>query len=368
MFLFTTTASPPEIPTPPALVRPAPAPVVQAIRDGASATGVGFDYLLATARRESALDPSAKAPTSSATGLFQFIEQTWLGTMKNAGPQLGLQAEADAISRQSDGTYAVADPSQKQAILDLRRDPKVAAVLAGALTQKNAQALQAALGHEPTSGDLYAAHVLGAKGAASLIATAKTFPERAAALDLPEAAAANRALFYDRSGRPRTAADLYASLSAAARGVTQGVPQGSGPVAVASRPEGSEPPPAATAYAMTATAFGGGSDLRSLFQTDRRVTANDATAKLWQGRTTGTATARPAPSYFPRSDDGPSSGPAALLASADPEDVPVTTGALAESPVPAGPALVNAPLPPRRPAEFGAAPLPNSLFAPRRGP
>ena len=364
MFLFTTTASPPEIPTPPAFVRAAPAPVVQAIRDGASATGVGFDYLLATARRESALDPAAKAPTSSATGLFQFIEQTWLGTMKNAGPQLGLQAEADAISRQSDGTYVVADPAQKQAILDLRRDPKVAAVLAGALTQKNAQALQAALGHEPTSGDLYAAHVLGAKGAASLIGTAKTFPERAAALDLPEAAAANRALFYDRSGRPRSAAELYASLSAAAQGVTQGA----GPVVVASRPEGGEPPPAAAAYAMTATAFGGGSDLRSLFQTDRRATATDAAAKLWQGRTSGTATARPAPSYFPRSDDGPSSAPATLLASADPEDVPVTTGALAATPVPPGAALLHAPLPPRRPAEFGAAPLPNSLFAPRRGP
>ncbi len=308
MFLFTTTASPPEIPTPPALVRPAPAPVVQAIRDGASATGVGFDYLLATARRESALDPSAKAPTSSATGLFQFIEQTWLGTMKNAGPQLGLQAEADAISRQSDGTYAVADPGQKQAILDLRRDPKVAAVLAGALTQKNAQALQAAMGHEPTPGDLYAAHVLGAKGAASLIGTAKTFPERAAALDLPEAAAANRALFYDRTGRPRTAAELYASLSAAAQGPRKGPRKAEsrcGPVP----PEGGEVPASATAYAMTATAFGGGSDLRSLFQTDRRVTATDAAAKLWQGRSSGTATARPAPSYFPRSDEGPSAAP-----------------------------------------------------------
>lgn len=366
MFLFTTTASPPEIPNPPALVRPAPAPVVQAIRDGASATGVGFDYLLATARRESALDPSAKAPTSSATGLFQFIEQTWLGTMKNAGPQLGLQAEADAIVRQPDGTYAVADAAQRQAILDLRRDPKVAAVLAGALTQRNAQALQAATGQEPTPGDLYAAHVLGAKGAASLIATAKTFPERSAALDLPEAAAANRALFYDRSGRPRTAAELYATLSAAAQSVPAAVTVG----AATGAPRDAGEAPQAAAYAMTATAFGGGSDLRSLFQTDRRATASDAAAKLWQGRTTGTATARPAPSYFPRSDETESDlRPTAPLAvaSADPESLPVTTGSLGASPVPPGLPLVNAPLPPRRPAEFGAGPLPNSLFAPRKG-
>ncbi len=366
MFLFTTTATPPEIPTPPALVRPAPAPVVQAIRDGASATGVGFDYLLATARRESALDPAAKAPTSSATGLFQFIEQTWLGTMKNAGPQLGLQAQADAIVRQTDGTYAVADPSQKQAILDLRRDPKVASVLAGALTQKNAQALQAAIGHEPTAGDLYAAHVLGAKGAASLIGTAKTFPERVAALDLPEAAAANRSLFYDRSGRPRTAAELYASLSAAA----QGANANAAPVAIRqdSPSEAQAIPPSANAYVSTATAFGGGSDLRSLFQTDRRATANDAVAKLWQGRTSGTATARPAPSYFPRSNEAESPIAPPLLASADPEDIPAVTGSLASEVVPPGPALTHAPLPPRRPAEFGAPPSANTLFAPRRGP
>ncbi|MGH1589287.1 lytic transglycosylase domain-containing protein [Methylobacterium phyllosphaerae] len=221
MFLFTTPSSPPESPPPQARPLPGTAasgPVVQAIRDGAMASGAGFDYLLATARRESALDPTAKAGTSSATGLFQFIEQTWLGVMKNAGPRLGLQAQADAITRQSDGSYTVPDASQRQAILDLRRDPKIAATLAGALTQQNADALTGALGREPTAGDLYAAHVLGAKGAAALIGTARTFPERAAALDLPEAAAASRALFYDRTGRPRSAAELYASLAAAAQG------------------------------------------------------------------------------------------------------------------------------------------------------
>ncbi len=367
MFLFTTTASPPVTPEPPAFVRQAPAPVVQAIRDGASATGVGFDYLLATARRESALDPAAKAPTSTATGLFQFIEQTWLGTMKNAGPQLGLQSQADAISRQADGTYAVPDAAQRQAILDLRRDPKVASVLAGALTQKNAQALEAALGREPTAGDLYAAHVLGAKGAASLIGNARTFPERTAALDLPEAASANRGLFYDRSGRPRTSAELYASLSAAAQGA---------PTPPVTRREGNEPqagaqngPPSdALAYAgtATATAFGGSADLRSLFQTDRRGPSADAAARFWQGRVAPPATARPALTYFPRSDESQTVQTSVAVASADPEDPVTVTGSL---PVPPGLALVNAPLPPRRPVEFAAGFVPNSLFAaPRRIP
>ena len=373
MFLFTTTASPPVTPEPPAFVRQAPAPVVQAIRDGASATGVGFDYLLATARRESALDPAAKAPTSTATGLFQFIEQTWLGTMKNAGPQLGLQSQADAIARQADGTYAVPDAAQRQAILDLRRDPKVASVLAGALTQKNAQALEAALGREPTAGDLYAAHVLGAKGAASLIGNARTFPERTAALDLPEAASANRGLFYDRSGRPRTSAELYASLSAAAQGAPtppvtrrEGNEAQSGPQ---NAPQGGSSAEA-LAYAGTATAtaaaFGGSADLRSLFQTDRRGPSADAAARFWQGRVAAPATARPALTYFPRSDESQTVQTSVAVASADPDDPVTVTGSL---PAPPGLALLNAPLPPRRPVEFAAGFVPNSLFAaPRRIP
>ena len=374
MFLFTTTSSPTDAP-PAAPARPAAGspmsgaaasgPVVQAIRDGATASGVGFDYLLATARRESALDPAAKAGTSTATGLFQFIEQTWLGVMKSAGPKLGLQAQADAITRQADGTYAVADSTQRQAILDLRRDPRISATLAGALTQRNGEALGAALGREPTAGDLYAAHVLGAKGAAALIATARAFPERAAALDLPDAAAANRALFYDRTGRARTAAELYATLSAAAQGAAA-------TDLTALRQEGAPPVQAASAYAATATAFGGGADLRSLFQTDRRGPVPDATARLWQGRGAGQPPQHAAPSYFPRSD--PEAPPAAAA------EEPAATGALA-SPAPdapkgpattampaAGPALVNPPLPPRRPAAFAGASPTTTLFAPRSGP
>jgi hypothetical protein len=364
MFLFTSPSSPSESPPPQARAASGAAasgPVVQAIRDGAMASGVGFDYLLATARRESSLDPAAKAGTSSATGLFQFIEQTWLGVMKNAGPKLGLQAQADAITRQSDGTYTVPDAGQRQAILDLRRDPKISATLAGALTQQNAEALAAALGREPTAGDLYAAHVLGSKGAAALISTARAFPERAAALDLPEAAAANRALFYDRAGRPRSAAELYASLSAAA----QGGAQGPATDLTALRQDSAPATQAASAYASAATAFGGSSDLRSLFQTDQRGAVSDAAARLWQARNGAQPAAHAAPTYFPRS------GPDTASNDAAPE--PAVTGALPEpAATPPGTALANPPLPPRRPAEFGAAnpatSARSSLFAPRSGP
>lgn len=328
--------------------------VIEAIRDGAQSSGAGFDYLLATAQRESSLDPSAKAATSSATGLFQFIEQTWLGTMKNAGPRLGLSTYADAITRGADGTYSVSDPAAKQTILDLRRDPKIAATMAGALTERNRESLSATLGREPTGGDLYAAHVLGARGAAALIATAQASPARAAALDMPEAAAANRSLFYEKSGRPRGAAELYAHLATARAGST--------PPAAVTLPEGT------TAYASLNE---GG--LRSLFQTDARQQGgvSASVARLWQGRAGQEAnrveSSRSAPTYFPRSD-GADPVPAATAAP-DPEPASSATAPAASA------ALVNAPLPPRRPAEFGApaqvarsgAPLDLSLFTIRSG-
>ncbi len=69
-----------------------PATVVDAIRAGSERTGTGFDYLLKTAQRESALAPDARNGKSSASGLFQFLEQTWLGTVKKAGASHGLAA------------------------------------------------------------------------------------------------------------------------------------------------------------------------------------------------------------------------------------------------------------------------------------
>ena len=349
MFLFTTPSSPREPAPMPAqglaAARSAPPGVVDAIRDGAKASGVGFDYLLATAQRESALDPAAKAGTSSATGLFQFIEQTWLGVMKNAGPRLGLAAYADAITARPDGTFAVADPSARQTILDLRRDPKVSAALAGALTQKNGEALAAALGREPSAGDLYAAHVLGARGAGALIAAARDTPDRPAALDLPEAAAANRALFYDKAGRARSVSELYASLSATARGVTD----------TALQNQASGLPQATTSYA--ASAYAAGADLRSLFQTDRRAgPVAQGLPRLWQGRPDGAPADPPAARYFPRSEPGTDSVVAA-----------------SEATVPAGAVIANPPLPPRRPAALAAAPrtpadLTTSLYLTRSGP
>lgn len=190
-------------------------PIIGAIRDGAQKSGVEFSYLVKTAKRESALDPNARAPGSSAEGLFQFVEQTWLGTLKDAGPRLGLGQFSKAIVQTRPGHYDVTDPTMRTAILSLRSDPKISSLLAGALTQSNFDTLTQSLGRKPNNEDLYLAHLLGAQGAVEAIKQSESFPDRPASAIFNDAARSNPQLFFDRSGRARTIVefrDLIASL------------------------------------------------------------------------------------------------------------------------------------------------------------
>lgn len=181
------------------------------LRRAAAATGAGFDYLLSTAMRESSLNPVAKASSSSASGMFQFVEQTWLQMVKEAGPSYGLGAEARQITRNGSGRYDVDDSAVRARILALRNDPAAASVMAGAFTARNRETLAAAFGRAPTDGELYIAHFLGAQGAIELTRLAATRPDAAAAASFREAARANRSIFY-ASGKPRGAAEVYAEL------------------------------------------------------------------------------------------------------------------------------------------------------------
>jgi hypothetical protein len=186
--------------------------VTGAIRSAAQVTGTSFNYLLATAKIESDLDPSMTMKSSSATGLFQFIEQTWLGTLKQAGPAFGFGDYAGAIERNPSGQYVVRDLRMRREILALRTDPSANAIMAGALTQQNAGALGRRIGRGPTEAELYIAHFFGAGGAGKLINLLRSNPQLAAADVFPQAARANQPIFYDGQGNPRSIAGVYGEL------------------------------------------------------------------------------------------------------------------------------------------------------------
>lgn len=203
--------------------------VEAAIRRASNATGVDADFLVRTARRESAMNPSAKARTSSAAGLFQFIEQTWLGTVKAHGAKHGYGQYADLIYRGGDGRWRV-EGSARNVVLDLRFDPQAASTMAAELTASNAAYLRGRSGREPGAGDLYAAHFLGPAGAAQLMDAMDRRPGSPAAAIFPEAAAANRSIFY-RDGRPATVAEVHANLQRSAGDGAPAAGSGVGPAA-----------------------------------------------------------------------------------------------------------------------------------------
>lgn len=186
-----------------------PSPIVaSAIRQAAARTGVSETYLMKAARRESSFNAHAKAPTSSALGLYQFLTETWLQTVRLHGSKHGLDRYARAITIGADGRHTVSDAGTRYQILALRRDPSIAALMAGEFTRSNQQFLRQRLGRTPTDGETYIAHFMGADGAATLLVTAKYRPSTNAASLFPKAAQANRSIFFDRFGRPRSAAEV----------------------------------------------------------------------------------------------------------------------------------------------------------------
>src|ERR1700732_2409889 len=195
-------------------VEPSRTKVAGAIKQAANATGASFEYLVATAKMESNLNPAATASTSSAKGLYQFIDQTWLGTVKEAGAQFGYGNYADAITKSASGTYSVSDPQIRAAVLKLRDDPVASSAMAGVLTQSNSFNLTGKIGRRPTDNELYLAHFMGVGGAAKLISGAEDNPNASAARMFPNAAAANRSIFFDRTGGARSVSEVYSVLTA----------------------------------------------------------------------------------------------------------------------------------------------------------
>jgi hypothetical protein len=183
------------------------ASVIAALQNAAARTGSDFNYLLGTAMRESGLKSAAQSATSSATGLFQFIDQTWLGLVKDHGAAHGLSAEANAITKGSDGHYHAGD--NKDAILALRKDPTIAALMAGEYAKSTAASMSAALGRPVCGGELYAAHFLGPDAACKLIKLSEGQPGANAAAEFPAAAAANKTVFFHADGSPRSVREVH---------------------------------------------------------------------------------------------------------------------------------------------------------------
>jgi hypothetical protein len=171
--------------------------VLASIKAGAQASGADFGYLLKTAQRESSLDPHAKAGTSSATGLFQFTDTTWMNTLERYGAKHGV--DVAGMSRHD--------------VLALRSDAGLSAKMAGELANENAGILEKKLGRPATQGELYLAHFMGPHEAAKLTLAAQSNAKGSATDMFPAASAANAAVFRAADGGALDAAGLYRKLT-----------------------------------------------------------------------------------------------------------------------------------------------------------
>lgn len=188
--------------------------VQSAIALASARTGIDFNYLLGQAQVESGLNAQAKAPTSSARGLYQFIEQSWLSVVKSHGAEHGLGWAADAIQTGANGRLTVSDPATRRAILGLRNDPQTAALMAAEHAAANKAGIEEAIGRPATGTDLYMAHFLGLGGARKFLSVLESNPDRIGAGLFPAAANANRNVFYGPGGKPRTVGEIYERFAA----------------------------------------------------------------------------------------------------------------------------------------------------------
>ena len=183
--------------------------IQSAIALASSKTGVDFDYLLGQAKLESGLNANAKAGTSSASGLYQFIEQSWLSVVKKHGAEHGMAWAANSIGQSSSGRFSVGDAATKAAVLALRNDPNAASLMAAEYASDNKASLEGTLNRPASGTDLYMAHFMGLGGATKFLKTMQANPQASSAALFPAAARANHNVFYDSNNQPRTLSAIY---------------------------------------------------------------------------------------------------------------------------------------------------------------
>jgi hypothetical protein len=171
-----------------------------------------FSTLVAIASAESGFDADARVRRSSASGAFQFTEQTWLQLVKRHGASQGRADLAAAITIGDDGVASVA-PENRAAVLDARRDVKLSSAIAAKLCDENRATLARKLGRAPAETEVRMAYFLGAGGAARLIQAAETTPQASVKSLLSPRAYANHKSMFVAGGKPLSAGEVVANLT-----------------------------------------------------------------------------------------------------------------------------------------------------------
>jgi hypothetical protein len=178
-----------------------PLKVVDTIVKTSEEAGVDPVYMMALADKESSFDTDAKASTSSAQGLFQFVRATWLELIRDFGGRYGLTEEAAAVK--GSGPAIKVEGGMRERVLSLRNDPRVATQMAAELIKRDRDRIEARVGRPLSTAELYLAHFLGTASAGRFLSLSDERPDETAAKAFRSAAKANRSLFTQKDGGKR---------------------------------------------------------------------------------------------------------------------------------------------------------------------
>jgi len=187
----TTKTSPAPIDTAAVNIPSFPGSIASILQEASAATGAPLGIMQRIAYSESGFNPNAKAKApSSASGLFQFVKDTWDTMLRRKGKKYGLSPDTSPF------------------------DARANALMGGEFIQDNIKDIQSSvLTPPPTATDVYAAHFMGSDGAKQLFREIKNDPYTIAASVFPKAAESNPSIFYDKNKTPRTVRQVYEVLA-----------------------------------------------------------------------------------------------------------------------------------------------------------
>ncbi len=190
--------------------------IIDALHNASQKTNISFELLVMKAMIESDLGRVTQSKTSSARGVFQYIEPTWIVLMKRYGNRIGYSEYADSIKYSAEHKKHMVQSQtiSRQDVLDLRENPRIAALIKGYQIQDEVKILaQFKNGARVNATDHYIAHMLGLTMARKFYEFQQTeSPIILANLKnryFSEAVSLNRSFFYDKTGNGLNAAQAY---------------------------------------------------------------------------------------------------------------------------------------------------------------
>ena len=155
-------------------------------------------------------------PTSSAVGVGQFTEGTWIATITDPNVAAVMGVSLDGVKGMSVAQMvkeSKTNPAVKE-LLELRKNPTLSVMATAAYAAQNKKIVERTLGRNINDAELYMAHFLGSGGATTFLTAYKNNPDAIAADLMPAAAAANEGVFKDKTtGKMRTVGQIYNNIA-----------------------------------------------------------------------------------------------------------------------------------------------------------